>query len=148
MHGIGSEDQIGRSLKYLEGFDRLLKQLPEDQLRRTFNALGVRLEIRFAPNPDPRSRRQRVPVGGTLTFGAAGIGGNDSPPAGAEGGTSNGDWLGCGGSYCTQCSSVPALVMMLLRTRLSTFLWQEVEARPHRHRRDDISHPHGAIGRD
>lgn len=63
MHGIGSEDEIARSFNYLEGFDRLLKQLPEDQLRRTFNALGVRLEIRFAPNPDTKSRRQRVPVG-------------------------------------------------------------------------------------
>jgi len=63
LHGIRSEEEIAQSLKYPEGSERLLKQLPDDQLRKSFDALGVRLEDRFAPNPDPKSRRQRVPVG-------------------------------------------------------------------------------------
>ena len=73
LHGIGGEDQITQSLAYLEIFDRLLQQLPADQLRRTFDALGVRIDVHFAPNPDRKPRRQRVPVGGTMIFGAAGI---------------------------------------------------------------------------
>ena len=85
LNGIGGEDQITDSLAYLERFDRHLDNLPPDQLRRTFTALGVRLDVRFTLNLDPRSRRQRVPVGGTLIFGASGVAGNDAPPARAEG---------------------------------------------------------------
>jgi hypothetical protein len=103
---------------YLENFDRLLQQLPADQLWRTFDALGVRIDVRFAPNPDTKSRRQRVPVGGTMIFGAAGIrkgSGNETPPAGAEGDASNDEnWLGCGGSYLTQISLIPASLFIVL----------------------------------
>ncbi len=97
MQGIGGEDQIAQAVGYLENFDRLLTHLPEDLLRRTFDALGVRLDVKFAPNIDPRSTRMRVPTGGTLTFGASGISKNDSTPAEAEVDASNETWLGCGG---------------------------------------------------
>jgi hypothetical protein len=119
LHGIGGEDQITQSLAYLENFDRLLQQLPADQLRRTFSALGVRIDIQFAPNTVKKSRRQRVPIGGTLTFGAKGVGlgagGNDSPPAVAGGdASSDATWLGCGGSYVTQILSRPTAANTIL----------------------------------
>ncbi len=97
MHGIGNDDKVTESLAYLERFDRHLGNLPPDQLRRTFDALGVRLDVKFAPNTTANTARQRLPIGGTLTFGAPGISRNDSPPALAEGGSSNETWVGCGG---------------------------------------------------
>jgi hypothetical protein len=103
LRGIANEDQTTSALAYLERFDRFLDRLLPDQLRRTFDALGVRSDIQFEPNKEPGSRRQRVPVGGTMSFGAKMIGrysgaGNDAPPAGAEGASpSDETWLGCGG---------------------------------------------------
>jgi len=39
-----------------------LKHLPHDLLRQTFEALGVRLDVQFAPNTESGSRRRRVPI--------------------------------------------------------------------------------------
>ncbi len=74
-----SSDAVAHALTYLERFDRLLRHLPDDQLRRVFDALGVRIRIHFAPNTDlKRPRLRRMTVGGAMTF----I--NDKTPAVAE----------------------------------------------------------------
>jgi hypothetical protein len=119
------------AIGHLTNFDRLLAQLPEDQLRRTSDALGIQLTVQFAPNPDPKGRRQRVPVSGTMVFGATNLGrsaatANDLPPAGAEGSSPNDIWLGCGGPYCTQLSSPPPVLVNTLRVKAIHFAWSDV----------------------
>src|SRR4051812_11525022 len=58
------------------------------RLREVFDALGVRLTVRFGPNTGT-GRRHRVPLGGVLLLGATPIApvalDNETPSAGAEG---------------------------------------------------------------
>jgi hypothetical protein len=53
LRGIANEDQTTSALAYLERFARFLAQLLPDQLRRTFDALGVWSDIPFEPNKEP-----------------------------------------------------------------------------------------------
>jgi hypothetical protein len=134
---------MGKNRRYLTNFDRLLAQLPKDQLRRTFDALGILLTVQFAPNPDPKGRCQRVPVGGTMLIGATNPGRNaatvnDLPPVDAEGSSSNDIWLGCGGPYCTQLSSIPSIVRHLLRKMPAAFQWVDVQQAADRFKRSKL----------
>lgn len=95
--GMPVGEEVERTIEYLKDLDRLLDDMPEDSLRTIFNAVGARIEVRFAPNP-AKGRRHRVPVGGTLAFGV-GVDGrklprNAEPSAVAEG--SGPRIIGCG----------------------------------------------------
>lgn len=105
--GLGSRDDIAIALGFLERFERVMEHLPDDGLRRVFDALKAKMTVQFAPNLVGKGRRRlRTPTGGTLAFDPASnllesvvetlrVPGNEEPSAGAEGPSSNDKhWVG------------------------------------------------------
>ncbi len=99
--GVPMGDDVATAVEYLQGLDRMLRQMPPGRLRDVFDGMGIRLTIRFESNTG-KGRRRRLPVGGVMQLGATPIDSalldTKAPSAGAEGASSSeehGD--GCGG---------------------------------------------------
>lgn len=90
------EAEVEACMALLGKLHKFIKKVPEDRLRKTFNALGVRLTVYFGKAET--GRRQNVPVGGKLEFGVNGP--TDIPTAiKTENAAASGDTTALGVEY-------------------------------------------------